>query len=200
MGRCPGAVHLDRRQGRAALRVPIPPRRPSTWTARRSGSRFFKSMWGFDYGGGKIGMALVVDRDGSNPRSGQQGPTSFTDTPLPFMPPPLITRHPARRMHWILPFRCMISSTIICTIAHTAVTTSILTDMQQGHQRQPARARGLDRVLSGVAGDARSAPGGGEPHRRTHRLFRRKGHPLRGRVRDRLLCLPGHGSGLDIQQ
>jgi mannose/cellobiose epimerase-like protein (N-acyl-D-glucosamine 2-epimerase family) len=30
-------------------------------------------MWGYDYGGGNIGIALVVDRDGSNGRMGFKG-------------------------------------------------------------------------------------------------------------------------------
>lgn len=37
------------------------------------GFAFLQDMWGYDYGGGRIGIALVVDRDGSNGRVGNKG-------------------------------------------------------------------------------------------------------------------------------
>ena len=59
---------------KAALRYADDPAQAALYlNSAAVGFAFLQKMWGFDYGGGKIGMALVVDRDGSNPRVGNKG-------------------------------------------------------------------------------------------------------------------------------
>jgi mannobiose 2-epimerase len=59
---------------KAALRYAADPAMANLYMdSAAAGFEFLQRMWGFDYGGGRIGMALVVDRDGSSPRVGNKG-------------------------------------------------------------------------------------------------------------------------------
>lgn len=109
---------------KAAIRYAYDPTKAAVYLdAAATGFEFLETMWGYDYDG-DTGMALVVDRNGSNGRVGNKGSYLTYGHGFAFVVPPPTTPPLATEPRSIWLLRCTTSSRLRCTMMSMADTTS----------------------------------------------------------------------------